>query len=670
MKLTKYFAEDKIRRLSEKNVAGIDIGSRQAKAVLLSAGEIYTALLPTGFFMEETADELLELLCSQSSLDRGDIDYIVGTGYGRVSIHFEEIPFRVMTEIACHGMGAHFLGEDIRTVIDIGGQDSKAIRIDPENGKVLNFAMNDKCAAGTGRFLEKIANILEMDVEEMGPAALQADAPEKIDSQCVVFAESEVITSRAKGASAQNLVAGVHNSVAKRVNGLLSRVGIESNILFTGGVSNNIGMRRAFEQLLGATIAEGSMDTVFAGALGAAVFAGKFADELAQTQQEEIDGQIDIDISSLLTKVEESRNRFVNDPYKKKAAFLCRYTPIEILASADLLFTRLMHAGSREELSAGETITQGMLCDFTKSVAGGFVNHNPMYDAIDKLYMFYTCTCLVNTLRAVEYYYTPARVFNMPRGHGKDKANEIKFLASEMESFRRDLEALTGKSISDETIRTKTILYNEAKRKICAIADKRRDPSVFIRSSTFQKIMAAYYQVPVEELLPELDDILKQLEKIRNHRNKKIRLMLAGGMIADGDTKLTDILEKDLNAAIVAEDNCMGAEPLRRQIETVGGTVYENLADGYLGQAPCARMKPISEKVEKSVQMAREYQVDGVIYYFLKFCPCHGIVVKEYIDAFEKAGIPLFVLAEDYSKGNEGQIKTRLEAFLEMLDTK
>lgn len=145
------------------------------------------------------------------------MDFIVGTGYGRIALRFDEVPSRIVTEISCHGMGAHYLGEDIHTIIDIGGQDSKAIKIDSENGKVIDFVMNDKCAAGTGRFLEKAAGILGFGVEELGQTALQSENPIDISSTCVVFAESEIISIRAKNSNVADLAAGIHKSVAKRV---------------------------------------------------------------------------------------------------------------------------------------------------------------------------------------------------------------------------------------------------------------------------------------------------------------------------------------------------------------------------------------------------------------------------------------------------------------------
>lgn len=262
-----------------QSVVGFDIGSTTGKAVLVTEGRLYTAIVPTGVYTQPTADKLLQSVCEQSGLKTEEISGIVGTGYGRISLQFENIPTREVTEISCHAMGAHFLNPRVQTIIDIGGQDSKAIKIDPENGKVLEFIMNDKCAAGTGRFLEKAAYLLGIGVKDLGEKALRATRPADISSQCVVFAESEVISLRAKGVQAEDIAAGIHTATARRIRNLINRIGIEPDILFTGGVSNNKGMIRALEQVLGQEIARVAFDTIYAGSLGAAVFAQNYARE-------------------------------------------------------------------------------------------------------------------------------------------------------------------------------------------------------------------------------------------------------------------------------------------------------------------------------------------------------------------------------------------------------
>ena len=148
------------RHSSLRSVVGLDLGSRASKGVLLTGDEVHTALIPTGLFMQETAEQLIDKLLSRTSLCRSDLAFIVSTGYGRISLAFDDIPFEVVTEISCHAMGGRAVHPTTRTIIDIGGQDSKAIKVDPITGRVIEFVMNDKCAAGTGRFLEKAASLL------------------------------------------------------------------------------------------------------------------------------------------------------------------------------------------------------------------------------------------------------------------------------------------------------------------------------------------------------------------------------------------------------------------------------------------------------------------------------------------------------------------------------
>lgn len=256
-------------------VIGIDIGSRTGKAVLLADGKLYTAITPTAVFTQQTADKLFGILLKQTGFKHADIQYIVGTGYGRISLNFGEIPHKIVTEISCHAMGAHVLNANVRSIVDIGGQDSKAIRVDPKNGKVVEFIMNDKCAAGTGRFLEKVAQLLDLTTEDLGREALKATKPSDISSQCVVFAESEVISLKAKGEKRADIAAGIHIATARRIRNLFNRIGLEPDLVFTGGVANNAGMKKAVEEVLGHAISEVKLDTIYAGALGGAVIAQK-----------------------------------------------------------------------------------------------------------------------------------------------------------------------------------------------------------------------------------------------------------------------------------------------------------------------------------------------------------------------------------------------------------
>lgn len=251
---------------------GIDIGSRMGKIVLLDKEQLVCYSVATGVNMQETADYLIKRVLELAGKKEEDISYIVGTGYGRISMDFT-IPHGSVTEISCHAMGAHFLNKDTRTIIDIGGQDSKAIKVETESGKVAEFVMNDKCAAGTGRFFEKVADLLNLKLEEAGKLALESQKKLDISSQCVVFAESEIVSLRAKGEAREDIIAAVNVASARRVKNLVNRIGLEPELVFSGGVSNNPGMKSALEEVVGQKFLDIDFNMSFNGALGAAIYA-------------------------------------------------------------------------------------------------------------------------------------------------------------------------------------------------------------------------------------------------------------------------------------------------------------------------------------------------------------------------------------------------------------
>lgn len=251
--------------------AGIDIGSITAKAALIHDGKLSgTSLQFTGYHAAKAGNAVLETLLGQTGIRRDDIDVIVSTGYGRNSVDFAD---KAVTEITCHGAGAHFIDPEIRFVVDVGGQDSKVIKIDT-NGKVVDFAMNDKCAAGTGRFLEVMARALEADLDDFGRLSAEADAPAAISSICTVFAESEVISLISRGESRQNMIAGIHESVASRISAMARRVGVTPPVMMTGGVARNQGVVRALENRMDVEIRV-SPHAQLNGAIGAALLAAR-----------------------------------------------------------------------------------------------------------------------------------------------------------------------------------------------------------------------------------------------------------------------------------------------------------------------------------------------------------------------------------------------------------
>ena len=259
---------------------GLDIGAATTKAVILNDGRMVSySVLPTGQSVNLATDKVLEEATRKLGLGMADFSRVVTTGYGRHAVPFAH---RAVSEIICHAKGANSLLPSVRTVIDIGGQDSKVIALDGD-GNVTNFVMNDKCAAGTGRFIEVMAHVLEVALEDMGALSLGSGKPCMISSTCTVFAESEVVSLRAKGESRENLIAGIHKGIASRTITMGRSVGFHRDVAFTGGVAKNAGVKAFVEAAIGSQLLVPEEPQII-GALGAALLA---AEETAQPLRHE-----------------------------------------------------------------------------------------------------------------------------------------------------------------------------------------------------------------------------------------------------------------------------------------------------------------------------------------------------------------------------------------------
>lgn len=251
-------------------VAGCDVGSLSAKTVIMKNGDMLAShVIFSRPEPGESAREVMNGALVKAGLSISDIAYCVGTGYGRNSIPFANA---VESEITCHGKGAQWLIPQVRMVIDIGGQDAKAIRLD-NAGNVMRFAYNDRCASGTGRFLEIMAGAMGIRLEDMGDISSRATHPVAISNQCVVFAETEIISLINAGRDLSDIVSGLHTAMAHRVVAMARGIELEKVIAMTGGVAKNRGMFSAIEEALGVKITPLDTDPQIIGALGAALIA-------------------------------------------------------------------------------------------------------------------------------------------------------------------------------------------------------------------------------------------------------------------------------------------------------------------------------------------------------------------------------------------------------------
>lgn len=253
-------------------VAGVDIGSLTAKTVILDLESNILAynVIREGIVDQEAAEKSLKKALAAAHLKQEQLAAMVTTGYGRSMVKFGG-GGRNVTEITCHARGMHFVIPEARTLIDMGGQDTKAIKMN-EKGDVVNFIMNDKCAAGTGRFLEVMAGALKVKLEDMGSLSLQSDNSERISSVCTVFAESEVISLVAQGHLKKDIIAGIHMAVANRVAGMTRNVGVQPPVAMSGGVAKNQGIVKALESALHTQLTLPPEPQII-GALGAALYA-------------------------------------------------------------------------------------------------------------------------------------------------------------------------------------------------------------------------------------------------------------------------------------------------------------------------------------------------------------------------------------------------------------
>jgi predicted CoA-substrate-specific enzyme activase len=250
--------------------AGVDVGSTATKAVLMDDNSriVGRSLIKTGANVVRAAERVFTEAVREAGIEEHEVDQVVGTGYGRYKVTFGHAQ---VTEISCHARGAAFLFPHTRVILDIGGQDTKAIRISP-GGEVEDFCMNDKCAAGTGRFLEAAATTMALPLDQIGPLSLEFRQVLKITNVCTVFVESEILAHLARGRTPADILRGVHAAIASRSVALMRRVGMEPEITFTGGVSRNVGIVHALEERLNQKL-NVSADSQFMGAVGAALFA-------------------------------------------------------------------------------------------------------------------------------------------------------------------------------------------------------------------------------------------------------------------------------------------------------------------------------------------------------------------------------------------------------------
>ncbi|GJQ49425.1 benzoyl-CoA reductase subunit BadG [Candidatus Kuenenia stuttgartiensis] len=630
---------------------GIDIGSMSTNGILLNdKKEILSAtIIATGASSKKAAEKTLQQIFTEHNLTEKDINYIVATGYGRVKVPFAN---EVITEITCHAKGANYYFPDARTIIDIGGQDSKVIKIDG-NGNVLDFVMNDKCAAGTGRFLEVMARTLEIELEEMGEISLHGKDNVSVSSLCTVFAESEVVSLIGADHKTADICRGLHISIAKRITAQVKRVGLEQKVAMTGGVAKNIGVVTELEKNLGCKI-EISGEPQINGALGAALIAL----EKAQAQSNvsvSLSGS-DNSKSLLETSIADFSIEESNLP---KIGYFCSYTPVEIIHAAGFHPVRIK--GTEHDSCAADEVLCGNICPYIKAVTdrkieGSLEDFQGMVfvNSCDGMRRLYDAWVKMDEGKGRFNY-----MLDIPKNID-DAA--VYYYANLLKKFKEKLESYFTMKILPDDINRSIVVYNSVREKVGQCLQKYWNGYIAHSGYEMFSLLKKGVNAVPEKFNTYLTHIIKQGEGVRDTREVP-RLFIWGSIMEN--EKIMKIIE-DAGAKVVAEDLCNGSRYFDAVV-SINEEPILSIAKRYIKRSPCSRMENIFDRINKALTIMQEKSIHAAIYHTLKFCDHNLLDYPMIKKTFYEKNIPLLHLNCDYSLSSEGQIKTRVEAFLEQL---
>jgi len=626
---------------------GIDIGSMSTNGVLINEKKeiLSSIIILTGASSKKAADKTFNQILTEHKLSEKDIDYIVATGYGRIKVPFAS---EVVTEITCHAKGGNYYFPNARTIIDIGGQDSKVIKVDG-NGNVLDFVMNDKCAAGTGRFLEVMARTLEIDLEDMGQISLNGKNNVSISSLCTVFAESEVVSLVGADHKTADICRSLHISIAKRITAQVKRIGLEEEVAMTGGVAKNIGVVTELERNLGCKI-KISDEPQINGALGAALIAMEKVKTKARTS---------VYISEN-TNNEPSITGFSEEEHKMpKIGYFCSYTPVELIRAAGFHPVRIKGT-DKESCSANEVLC-GNICPYIKAVVDQKINGN--LEDFKGMVFVNSCDGMRRLYDAWTKMDEGKKTFNYILDIPKNTDDAAVFYyANLLKRFKEKLESYFSLKIHNDEINNSITLYNAVRERVKLFLQKYWGGYIGNSGYEIFSLLKKGINAVPEKFNTYLTNLMKQRENIQDTRD--IPRLFVWGSIMENE-KIIKVIE-DAGAKVVAEDLCNGSRHFDAQIGISEDPIL-SIARRYIKRAPCSRMVDIFERINKILAVMQEKSINAAIYHTLKFCDHNLLDYPVIKKTFQEKKIPLLHLNCDYTVNSEGQIKTRVEAFLEQL---
>ena len=628
---------------------GIDIGSLSTDAVLMNDKKeiVSYEVIATGASSKKACEKIYSQILQTTNLEAKDIDYIVATGYGRIKVPFAN---EVVTEITCHARGANYFFPSARTVIDIGGQDSKAIKLDAK-GNVLDFSMNDKCAAGTGRFLEVMARTLEIELDEMGELSLKGSDNVSISSLCTVFAESEVVSLIGADKKTEDICKGLNISIAKRVSAQAKRVGLEEDVIMTGGVAKNIGVVRELEKKLSCSIKIPDEPQI-AGALGAALIA------LENAVAQKTDNKV-----SVKSEAASIADVQLDDDVRPKIGYFCTYTPVEIIRAAG--FHPIRIKGEECDNSSSEELLCSNICSYIKTIAdkkvtGALAQLEGVVftNSCDGMRRLYDAWVRIDNGSKFNY------ILDIPKNN--DEAS-ILYFADLIKTLKERLEKFYKLKINIEDINNSISLYNEVRDKVTVFLQKQWNGYVgYSGYDVYSLLKKGINAVPEKfnDYVTSLTALMKKIGDVPESKSGP-KLLIWGSILENEE--IIKIIE-DAGAQVVLDDLCTGSRFFDKKVE-ITDNPYRSISERYLKKSPCSRMVNVFERIRNTISLIERNAINGAVYHTLKFCDQtlydYPLVKQE----FTKKNIPLLHINCDNSSKSEGQVKTRIEAFIEQLTT-
>ncbi len=587
---------------------GIDMGSTCTKLIAMDQEQhiVLQNVIPTGWNCVSSAEGLRGEL-QTAGISQGDFR-CVATGYGRVSVPYAD---KTVTEISCHGKGACWLfGEKDLTVIDIGGQDTKVIQM--EKGLVKDFNMNDKCSAGTGKFLEIMAATLGVDLNDLCELAKTSTEHVSISSMCTVFAESEVVSLVGKGTAKADIAWGIVDSIANKVKGQVGKIRLsQGKVYLTGGLCEVPYILEALSQKLETPVLTQPMAR-YAGAIGAALAALEILDAAGMIPVG-LCGMSEETIPDAETVLPKNLCPLIKSSYGFALSQKCPYT-------------------YWSDVIIGETT-----CDGKKK----------MYELLGKLKQTY--------------------ILHLPQGVKADYA--LAFWRQELADFQRYIEETFQVTITQDKLREAADLRNRVRKATVQLMEfQRLNPAPIDSLKLYQFLDNLKYTFDLEAYIASIEALSQELQQeISNSQMAadKKRILITGCPIGGAIEKVTAAVENN-GGRVVCYENCSGIKAARQYVDTQAPDILTAIAEAYLGIG-CAVMTPNERRMENLASLQKEFQADGIIDVTLQACTAYMVETETVRELYQAQDIPYMALETDYSKADSGQIDTRIAAFIETL---